>query len=119
MAHLTHEGIRLRVFQAFLLSLSHGHLLCDLICAVLIEYLVFTLFICTCSFSLALTGFLRADMIFYTSQFKDSEWVRKCRGGDGWAGEKTGGEGGREWRALWFPVLASLTAAPIVPVAQP
>lgn len=93
MAYLTHEGIWLKVFQAFLLSLSHGHLLCDLICAVLIEYLVFILFICTCSFSLALIAFLRADMIFYTSQFKDSDWVWKCRGGDGWGGEKTGGEG--------------------------
>lgn len=50
---------------------------------VVIRYLVFILFIGMCSFSLAQTvSFLRADMVFYTLPFKDSDWAQKGRGGD-------------------------------------
>ena len=47
-----------------------------------VKYLVFILLIYMSGFSLAQSvSFLKAVMAFYTSLFKDSDWVQKGRGG--------------------------------------
>lgn len=57
-----------------------------------------------CSFSLAqIVIFLRTDMAFYNSLFKDSDWACKGRGGEGERREVRGeGKGERKERTRDF-----------------